>query len=303
MKPLFQHTLTNSFTLWFDHFLLKKGEAYRNLPTSGTMQLQYLNDGRLDPDYIAYSSPYKQWVFDSDIAGATIVSEVAVDGVTWNRSTTDDGAGVDPKMSIDYLNGRVIFNKDITSARNVSISGVAVKDFNIYATDESEESLVVEDKYDTNSRFFEVVTPIDPYTQVVPAIFIANQGSRNEPMAFGGLNNTITMFRCVVFAENLYQLDGALSVFNDSKDEIFYQVSYDDHPVDEFGDVKSVINGIATNSIYKYCDLPFEEIKSPYVVSNVVVSKLSDKVDTKISPSLFIGFIDIEVSKFRYPRA
>ena len=157
MKPLFQHTLTNSFTLWFDHFLLKKGEAYRNLPTSGTMQLQYLNDGRLDPAYIAYSSPYKQWVFDSDIAGATIVSEVTVDGATWNRSTTNDGAGVDPKMSIDYLNGRVIFNKDITSARNVSISGVAVKDFNIYATDESEESLVVEDKYDTNSGFLRLL--------------------------------------------------------------------------------------------------------------------------------------------------
>ena len=303
MKPLFQHTLTNSFTLWFDHFLLRRGEAFRNLPTGGTMQLQYLNDGRLDPDYVSYSSPYKQWVFDSDISGATIVDTVTVDGLNLNRASSDDGNGVDPKISIDYLNGRVIFNKDVTSARNVSISGVAVKDFNIYATDESEESLVVEDKYDTNSRFFEAITPIEPYKQVVPAIFIANQGSRNDPIALGGLDNTVTTFRCVVFAENLFQLDGALSVFNDSKNEVFYQVSYDDHPIDEFGDVKSVINSVATNNIYKYCDLPFEEKNSPYVISDVVVSKLSDKVETKISPSLFIGFIDIEVSKFRYPRA
>ena len=205
-------------------------------------------------------------------------------------------------MSVDYLNRRVIFNKNVTSALTVSVASVAVKDFNIYATDESEESLVVEDKYDTNSRFFEVVTPIDPYKQVVPAIFIANQGSRNDPVALGGLDNTITEFRCVVFAENLYQLDGALSVFNDSKNEIFYQVNYDDHPIDEFGDIKSSIGGSATNNIYKYSELPFEEVASPYTVSNVVVSKLSDKVNTKISPGLFIGFIDIEVSKFRYPR-
>jgi|TARA_B110001454_G_scaffold202380_2_gene209446 hypothetical protein len=302
MKPLFQHTLTNSFTLWFDHFLLKKGEAYRNLPTVDAMPLTYVADGQLDPDYIAYTSPYKQWVFDSDISGADIVSEVVTGAETWDRGTTNDGSGVDPKMSVDYLNGRVIFNKNVTSALTVSVASVAVKDFNIYATDESEESLVVEDKYDTNSRFFEVVTPIDPYKQVVPAIFIANQGSRNDPVALGGLDNTITEFRCVVFAENLYQLDGALSVFNDSKNEIFYQVNYDDHPIDEFGDIKSSIGGSATNNIYKYSELPFEEVASPYTVSNVVVSKLSDKVNTKISPGLFIGFIDIEVSKFRYPR-
>jgi hypothetical protein len=30
MKEQFVHTLTNSFMLWFDHFLLEKGEAYSN---------------------------------------------------------------------------------------------------------------------------------------------------------------------------------------------------------------------------------------------------------------------------------
>jgi hypothetical protein len=299
MKPLFQHTLTNSFTLWFDHFLLKKGEAYRNLTN---VPLSYYEDSQLDGDYVAYASPYKQWVFDSDITGANVVGAVKVGGLDWTRATNNDGSGVDPKMSVDYLNGRVLFNSALGSGLSVAVSSVAVKDFNIYATDESEESLVVEDKYDTNSRFFEAVTPIDPYKQVVPAIFIANQGSRNEPIAFGGLDNTLTMFRCVVFAENLYQLDGALSVFNDSKEEVFYQVGYDNHPIDEFGDIKASIDSAPTNSIYKYSGLPFEESNSPYVISSVTVSKLSDKINTKISPSLFIGFIDIEVSKFRYPR-
>ena len=30
MKEQFVHTLTNSFMLWFDNFLLKKGEAFSN---------------------------------------------------------------------------------------------------------------------------------------------------------------------------------------------------------------------------------------------------------------------------------
>ena len=28
MKPLYQHELLNSFYLWFDNYLMKKGEAY-----------------------------------------------------------------------------------------------------------------------------------------------------------------------------------------------------------------------------------------------------------------------------------
>tara|TARA_Y100000588_G_scaffold394081_1_gene512729 strand:+ start:7811 stop:8674 length:864 start_codon:yes stop_codon:yes gene_type:complete len=285
--------------LWFDHFLLKRGEAYRNL---SDVPLAYYSDSQLDSDYVAYASPYKQWVFDSDVPGANIVDTATVGGNQWTRATSDNGGGVNPKMSVDYLNGRILFNSALGDGLNALVSSVAVKDFNIYATDESEESLVVEDKYDTNSRFFEAVTPIDPYKQVVPAIFIANQGSRNEPIAFGGMDNTLTIFRCVVFAENLYQLDGALSVFNDSKGEAFYQVGYDNHPIDEFGDVKSSINSVPTDNIYKYSALPFEEENSPYIISSVTVSKLSDKINTKISPNLFIGFIDMEVSKFRYPR-
>ena len=30
MKPQFQHTLVTSFYLWFDNYLQKNGEAYKN---------------------------------------------------------------------------------------------------------------------------------------------------------------------------------------------------------------------------------------------------------------------------------
>ena len=51
---------------------------------------------------------------------------------------------------------------------------------------------------------------IAPYKQVVPAIFVNQNWSENEPFAFGGEDKTTTSIRCVVFAENTYQLDGAL---------------------------------------------------------------------------------------------
>ena len=37
--------------------------------------------------------------------------------------------------------------------------------------------------------------------------------AENEPFAFGGEDKTTTSIRCVVFAENTYQLDGAVICF------------------------------------------------------------------------------------------
>ena len=66
MKEQFVHTLTNSFMLWFDNFLLKKGEAFSN--QTGTFY--HTPDDFLDDSYVPFSSPYKQFVTDSSIAGA-----------------------------------------------------------------------------------------------------------------------------------------------------------------------------------------------------------------------------------------
>ena len=82
MKPQFQHEATTSFALWLDHHLGYKAEAYSN--KSGN--LYYTPDERLPmyPDdlvdgLISYSSEYKQWVYDSDIADAVIPSGIYID--------------------------------------------------------------------------------------------------------------------------------------------------------------------------------------------------------------------------------
>jgi len=70
MKPTFTHNVINSFFLWFDNFLMTKGDAYKTYTT----KLYNYEDLRLGGDKVVYGSPYKQWVYDKNITGATIPS-------------------------------------------------------------------------------------------------------------------------------------------------------------------------------------------------------------------------------------
>ena len=201
MKPQFQHEITTSFALWIDNYLLKKGEAFKNHTTN----LYYMEDSRLAAGLSAFSSPFKQWVFDESIANADIPSEVTINGVATPRSST---------LIFDFQNGRIITTG--TSPTDTIQASYAVKDFNIYVTNETEENLIVESKFDVNSRFKTEETPIPAYDQVLPAIFINVTNNLNDPFTLGGEDQTTTDIRCVVMAENIFQLDGALSIFNDA---------------------------------------------------------------------------------------
>ena len=122
MKEQFQHKLTTSFFLWFDNFLLKHGEAYSNK----TGQFYYYEDSRLDSDYRAYGSPYKQWVTDSSITGANIPTGVHFGNEASGRS---DG------IVFDFDNGRVLVEGSVTGS---TITGeFAVKDFSVYITNDT----------------------------------------------------------------------------------------------------------------------------------------------------------------------
>ena len=281
MKPQFQHEITTSFTLWLDNYLLKKGEAYQN---KTGVTLSHVADDRLASGLNGFSSPHKQWVYDESITAAQIPDSVTIDGVVTPRS---------PTLAIDYLNGRVITTAPTTS---VITADYSVKDFNIYVTNETEENLIIESKFDVNSRFKQNEVPIPPYSQVVPAIFINNTRNFNDAFTLGGEDQTMTDIRCVVMAENIFQLDGILSIFNDSNKEVLAALAFEDYPVNEYGDAP---------------DFNYDTVKDARLASNpaalhyidrVDVSKLSDRVSKNIGPNTFVGFIDFEVVTYRYPR-
>ena len=282
MKPQYQHELMTSFMLWFDNHLLNKGEAYSN--QTGT--LYYFNDSRLPDGYKAYASPYKQWVTDSSIVGS--VNPVI--------PTSFMGSGRADDIIFDFENGRIIETGN-NFGTNETITGTfAVKDFNIYLTNDTEEDLILENKFQLNSRYNQTESGVEPYDQMTPAIFLSSETMRNEPFAFGGEDITRNNIKAVVLAENNYQLDGVLSIFADTARKTIVKIPFTGHPATEYGDLK--------NGSYDYTTVSSSyNSNNPYYIDDVTVSKFSERAQQQVPGEIKVGFMDFEVATSRFPRS
>ena len=179
-------------------------------------------DERLDPEFISFASPHKQWVTDSSVEGAAVIEGITLNGDYIPKNQQG--------IRYDYQNGRVLIPRLISRETDAVEGLYSVKDFNIYITDQTEEELLIETKFDKNSRFDQNIdSGVKPYDQVVPAIFISYEQGYNKPFAFGGQDTTVSQLRCVAFAESSFQLDGIFSILKDlnSTDKEKYLVSYE----------------------------------------------------------------------------
>ena len=285
MKPTFTHNVINSFFLWFDNFLMTKGDAYKTYTT----KLYNYQDPRLGGDKVVYGSPYKQWVYDKNITGATIPS-----GFTINNQFVSTGTS---GMRIDFDNGRIIFNSGVSTGLNIT-GTYSVKEVNSYITDQPEDNLIIENKFVTNSRFTVSENYIAPYNPVTPCIFASIQTAHNTAFAFGVEDETKCIIKVVAFCENLYQLDGVLSVFGDSYNEIFSIIPMTGHPLGEFNEMKTG----AYPTGYDYKNLNNAYNSQTLFISHVETSKIRDSVIKELNPILHIGFLDFEIKTYRYPR-
>jgi len=279
MKPTFHHSLSTSFMLWADHYLLDKGEAYYN--TTG--QFFNYSDPRVPSSHEVFGSAYKQFVNDSSITGANIFSGAYVDSV-W----TPRGSG----FNIDYANGRVITTGIASSS--VITGSFAVKDFNIYYVNETEEDLIVERKYKPTSSFPSSNTKVDPYDYTVPAIFVNMETSQNDPFAFGGEDKTRTSIKAVILSDDVYKLDGVLSIFSDARNETFKILPFEADPTNEWGDLK--------DPPYNYTGLAAASGNGLFYIDRVFASKLSDRSKKALQTDLFVGFLDFDIYTHRFPR-
>ena len=279
MKAQFQHNLTSSFFMWFDNFLLTKGEAY----TNKTGEFFYYDDTLIDSDYTVFGSPYKQWVSDSSIDGATVPTGVYVNG---NLSGRADG------IVLDFDNGRALAAG--ASSTDTVTGSFAVKDFNIYFTNDTEDDLIIENKYVVNSRVPSgPYTYITPYDDVAPAIFLAASTLENKPFALGGMMDTVVLMKAVVISDDPYKLDGALSIFGDSVNEVIEPIPMSGFPYTELGERKG--------DSYNYTGVKEGYAgETPYFVDKVRTSKLSDRARKAVANELYIGFIDFDVQQHRY---
>lgn len=280
MKQQFDNNLGMSFYLWAENYLLDKGESY----ITKTSKLYYTPD-RARPGYVAYSAPYKQWVYDSGVSGAHVCEAISGSFGTLTRGQSG--------LTFDYENGRILLSGSMGGSLNIS-GTYSIKEINFYTANETDDSLIVYGKYFENPRFVKSPTSgIQPYDLVVPAIFINSINSHNENFALGGMDNTKINMSVIVMAENLYQLNATLSLFRDAKNRVFPLIPIELDPLNEFGDLKSGYN-------YKSIMQQYGTPGNLCFIDSVQTSKLSDSA--KVNAKLFVGFADVDVSFPRYPR-
>jgi hypothetical protein len=282
MKKIIDHDIISSFKEFLGYSLLKDLEAFRNV----NVPLYATTPARRFAGKDVYGSPFAQWGYDSSIAGADVPSGVWINNTFTSRSNN---------LMLDFENGRTLVS-GIANTANITGS-FAVKDFNIYFTNEGEEDLLVDKKYNSNPRIFSSAQNyVQPYDQVVPAIFLSSESINNQPFAFGGEDTTKISMKAVVMAENAYQLDGALSIFADSQNEVITNIPFTGHPLNEYGDLK--------NGSYSYEALKTQnQNNSLFFIEEVVTSKLTDKARKSLANDLYVGFIDFEIHQQRYPRS
>ena len=279
MKATFQHSLVTSFMLWFDHYLLDRGEAFHN----ETGQFFNYTDSRVAAPYRAFGSAYKQFVTDTSISGANVCSGAYVNSI-W----TPQGSS----FHVDYNNGRILAEGVASTA---SITGsFAVKDFNVYFVNEAEEDLIIERKYNPSSSFPTENTYATPYDKTVPCVFINMESAQNQPFAFGGEDQTRSSVKAVILSDDVYKLDGILSIFSDSRNEVFDILPASTDPINEWGDLKS--------PPYSYTSLAAASGNGKFYVDRVFASKLSDRAKEDLQTNLFVGFLDFDIYTHRFPR-
>ena len=293
MKPQYQHKVMTSFMLWFDNYLLQHGQAY----TNKTGKFYQIADTRLPSPYVRFSSPFKQWVNDSSITGEAdaepphIPNKLHVSGSAFTSRQVG-------QFTWDFENGGLISTGTTINTGTHTLTGkFAVKDFNIYLTNETEEDLILESKFKSNSRYaLTTDSGVKPYDQVTPAIFINNEVTTNAPFAFGGEDETRVSIKAVVMAEDSYGLDGVLSIFADSARESITAIPFTGHPGTEYGDIDE--------GHYSYTGLTdrYDGAETKFYINDVTVSKLSDRAKKLSIGDLKVGFIDFDVHQHRFPR-
>ncbi len=281
MQTTFLHNAFASFFFWADHWLLDRTAAYRNLTTKLYPQI----DPKLGSSYVAYASPFKQWVDDVSISGASVLTSITGGG-GFGLARGQSG------LKIDYPNGRVILNSSVGKALNIS-GTFAYKDFNFYISNETEEDLLSSTKFYLNSRTQPAPSSgIQPYNYVTPCVFVSILDNNNDPFALGGEELTHVYISCVVYAETTHQLNGVISAFSDAARRSIPLVNSTIDPQNEFGDTKTGLypTGYSYAAVRQAACLPGNLM----LIESVRGSRLSDK--TELNPDVFAGIIQFHLT-------
>tara|TARA_Y100000004_G_scaffold59618_1_gene66421 strand:+ start:917 stop:1783 length:867 start_codon:yes stop_codon:yes gene_type:complete len=287
MKVQFENKVMSSLLLFVDHEVTQQGDAYTN------HQSNFFKIDSLFSDYYVYATPFKQLVSDGGITGSStpnLLTGVYVDG------DGPIGPGTSGLHSINHMQGQAYFTGATDPMSGKTVSGrYAVKDFNVFLTSLPEEQLLFETKLVLNPKTsdIKITTGVDSSSQTYPAIFIKDNGGRNEEYAMGGIEDTIINARAIILADSLFNLDAACGILKDTvrkKMSIIDQTDLNLNALGGYTGVTYNYTGVATGD---YC-----------YIDDVTVSKnVANRGDFQnLNPNVFSAFVDFELHSHRMPR-
>ena len=294
MKPRFDNQIMSSVLLWFDNKLLTKGEAFQN--TTGQFY-SVLDDYY---GYNAYASSYSQIVSDASIAGAILPTggaDVLPPTPGLYVGGTFYPVDNDKLVAIDYNNGRSYWDTSYTP----DITGsFAIKDFNVFLTNQTEDEILFQSQYTNRNQITGLVpTGLEPDTKTYPVVYLKNDGSYNEPFAFGGQDNTIMNIRAIVVADSQFEVDAIGSIFRDEKMTNIALFEETDMPFNSFGGYRDDVQ-------YNYTGIASTKNDSQKLfLEDVNVSRFDKALENevrKFNPNVYSTIVDFEINKIRFPR-
>lgn len=280
MKVNYQNTLTSSFLLYIDHTITKRGEAYKNV-SSLFYPISCLYTG-----YCTYAAPYKQIVNDASISGANQLTGIYLNG----NFIVPGQSGL---VAINHYEGQVIFSSEQTGK---TISGdYAIKDYNVYLTDKSEDRILFYTKIENKNRLPQTPRGMDINEITYPAVFITMVNSKNEPFAFGGVDMTNVYFRTIVMSDSQFSLDAACGILRDSSHNFFRSVNNNDlrlNAMSAYTGYQYNYTGVATGEPIYIADVNATKVKRV----------MSDDY-TDLNPDVFSAFVDFDIEAVRNPHS
>ena len=287
MKPQFDNQIMSSLLLWFDNKLLTKGEAHQN--TTG--QFYSVSDEYYG--YSTYASTYSQIVSDASVDGAVIPT-----GLYAGNTLVNVGEGGSNGLyAIDYNNGRSYWSGTQSSDVTGSFS---IKDFNTYLTNSTEDEILFQTQYTNRNEISTVVpTGLEQGTKTYPVVYLKNNGSFNEPFAFGGQDNTIMNVRAIVIADSQFEVDAIGSLFRDQRMTNVPIFEPSEMPFNQFGYYKNDVQ-------YNYTGVTDGKGDAQQIfVEDVNVARFDRVLENevrKFNPNVYSTLIDFELNKIRFPR-
>ena len=163
----------------------------------------------------------------------------------------------------------------------------------------SDGKLVTLDKNTERNKIDLTPTGLEAGTKTYPVVYLKSMGSSNEPIAFGGQDQTTINVRAIVLAQSQFELDAVGSIFRDTQKTLVPLFDEDEMPFNSFGGYKDKVQynftGVAAG----------KGSQNSCFVEEVFVSNLERGVQSRIrdlNPDIFTNIIDFELTKFRYPR-